>query len=156
MSNFAKCGKTPLTLDGCKLTINSSAFTGHDISNWDFVFHVIMCPLPTIPSPCCYRLAPSKGATYTKVNYGGVVQSIANKHLSDNRNMQIPAFKTATSVCGSLQMKYVHGANNDWHLAKTFSISPVNSAVAIASRCPSLVHFIPISESVLNQKKNTK
>jgi hypothetical protein len=156
MSNFAKCDKTPWTLDGCKLTINSSAFTGHDISNWDFVFHVIMCPLRTIPSPCCYRLAQRKGSAYTKVNYGGVVQSIANKHLSDNQNIQIPAFKSATSVCGSLQMKYVHGANNDWHLAKTFIKSPVNSAVAIASRCPSLVHFIPISESVLNQKKNTK
>lgn len=140
MSNITK-RNSPWRFDGENVTLNASLLRNQPISNWDNALHVMTTkPDSSVSDPSCYRLS-RKGSSYSKIIYGGVAHSISGK----SSEHIISAFTTATSLSGSLQMKY--NDSKDQYPAKTIIDTPLGIGLSSATKCSSLLHIAPIKKS---------
>ena len=146
VSSYIKDEFATLNLDSCKVT-TKTALCKQVMKNWDFSAHVMHLS-PASSSPVCYRRGRTADTGYTKVLYGGAVQSYASKDSEDDnlsdRSIHIPMDQIDSNMYGTLQMRYKYDKEACYPVK---SMIPGESTVAVACQCSSLICSVPISKS---------
>lgn len=148
----------PWRRDGCLVIINSAPFMKECFKIWDFAVHAIQVRSPSSSrNPCSYRLAGERNPVQTKVSYEGVAQSFGKRDLkhetANDKVIHLPSLQPKASIFGSLQTRY-SDSERVWHMAKPIVDTSLDYDVAVAAKCSSLVHFIPISETQIRNTFN--